>query len=61
MFTLRPVRGEAFLDREELVTEMVEALSSPTERTGFALMGKRRMGKTSVFLEVARRLRGSRA
>ena len=45
MFTLRPVWGEGFLDREELVAEMVETLSSPAQRVGFALIGKRRMGK----------------
>ena len=56
MFTLRPVWGEGFLDREELVAEMVETLSSPAQRVGFALVGKRRMGKTSIFLEVRRRL-----
>lgn len=56
MFTLRPVCGEDFLDREELIQEMVETLASPTERVGFALVGRRRMGKTSVFLEVVRRL-----
>ncbi|MBC7093585.1 ATP-binding protein [Candidatus Bipolaricaulota bacterium] len=53
---MRPTYGEDFVDREELLVEMVEALSSPRERMGFALVGRRRMGKTSVFLEVVRRL-----
>jgi len=57
MFTLRPVWGEGFLDREELVAEMVDTLASPSQRMGFALVGKRRMGKTSIFLETERRLR----
>lgn len=57
MFTLRPVWGEDFLDREEILDEMVETLSSPGGRMGFALVGKRRMGKTSIFLEAVRRLR----
>ena len=45
------------MDREELVAEMVETLSSPSQRVGFALIGKRRIGKTSIFLEVRRHLR----
>jgi len=57
MFTLRPVWGKDFLDREQLLHEMVATLASPGERMGFALVGKRRMGKTSVFLETVRRLR----
>ncbi|MBC7221306.1 ATP-binding protein [Candidatus Bipolaricaulota bacterium] len=56
MFTLRPVCGDEFVDREELVGEMVRTLSSPRERMGFALVGRRRMGKTSAFLEVIRQL-----
>ncbi|HAF70539.1 TPA: hypothetical protein DCL37_04195 [Candidatus Acetothermia bacterium] len=57
MFTLRPVCGEGFLDREELLGELVETLSSPAQRMGFALVGPRRMGKTSIFLETIRRLK----
>lgn len=56
MFTLRPACGEDFVDRDEILAEMVETLASPRERMGFALVGRRRMGKTSVFLEVTRRL-----
>ncbi len=58
MFTLRPVCGEGFVDREQLVEEMVHTLAAPNLRIGFALVGRRRMGKTSVFLEVIRRLDG---
>jgi AAA+ ATPase superfamily predicted ATPase len=57
MFTLRPVYGEAFLDREELLQELVQTLSSSQQKMGFALVGPRRMGKTSVFLETVRRLK----
>jgi AAA+ ATPase superfamily predicted ATPase len=56
MFTLRPVCGDEFVDREELVGEMARTLSSRRERVGFALVGRRRMGKTSAFLEVIRQL-----
>ena len=57
MFTLRPVCGEAFLDREELLQELVETLPSSRQKMGFALVGPRRMGKTSLFLETVRRLK----
>ncbi len=36
--------------------ELVSALADPRDRTGFALYGKRRIGKTFVFKEVAARL-----
>ena len=57
MFTLRPVYGEDFLDREELLQELVGTLTSPRESMGFALVGPRRMGKTSLLLETVRRLK----
>ncbi len=55
-FTLRPVTGEDFIDREELIREMVQALADRETAVGFALYGKRRIGKTSIFKEVQRRL-----
>lgn len=55
-FTLTPVKGKGFVDREDLVEDMVNTLSNPKIRMGFALYGIRRVGKTSVFKEVQRRL-----
>lgn len=55
-FTLKPAVGKNFLNREEIVKEMVETLSNFNIDMGFALVGPRRMGKTSILKEVARRL-----
>ena len=57
-FTLRPVKGEGFIDREELLDEMVSELRDTESTTGYALYGKRRIGKTSILKEVQRRLSG---
>nr|AAU84300.1 conserved hypothetical protein [uncultured archaeon GZfos9D1]QNO42919.1 hypothetical protein FPLJOMBM_00010 [Methanosarcinales archaeon ANME-2c ERB4] len=55
-FTLQPVKGEGFIDRQELLDEMVSELSDTKSTTGYALYGKRRIGKTSILKEVQRRL-----
>ena len=55
-FTLKPAVGENFLNREKIVKEMVGTLSNLNIDMGFALVGPRRMGKTSILKEVARRL-----
>ncbi len=56
-FTLKPVQGSALVNREKIITEMVANLADAGVQTGFALVGRRRMGKTSIFLEVCRQLR----
>lgn len=58
-FTLRPVDGKDFVDREDIVEDMVATLSDKKSLIGFALYGKRRIGKTSVFKEVHRRLKAA--
>ena len=55
-FTLRPVKGERFINRQELLDEMISELRDFESTTGYALYGKRRIGKTSVLKEVQRRL-----
>lgn len=55
-FTLQPVKGEGFIDREELLEEMFFKLRDINSTTGYALYGKRRIGKTSILKEVQRRL-----
>jgi AAA+ ATPase superfamily predicted ATPase len=55
-FTLRPVKGERFINRQELLEEMISELRDVESTTGYALYGKRRIGKTSVLKEVQRRL-----
>ncbi|HIH20436.1 TPA: AAA family ATPase [Candidatus Micrarchaeota archaeon] len=55
-FTLAPAEGKDFVNRQELLREMVETLSDRKTRMGFALYGRRRIGKTSVLLEAKRKL-----
>ncbi len=55
-FTLQPVKGEGFIDREELLEGMLSELRNINSTTGYALYGKRRIGKTSILKEVQRRL-----
>ncbi len=59
-FTLKPVVGENFFNRDSLVSEMVGVLSDKGNNTGFALYGKRRVGKTSVFKQVFLKLQGNK-
>ncbi len=58
-FALMPVEGEEFIDRKEMIKEIVDTLSDKNTRIGFALYGKRRVGKTSILLETRRRLNES--
>lgn len=55
-FTLKPVRGRDFINRTKLLEEMVGELKDNRSTTGYALYGKRRIGKTSILKEVQRRL-----
>lgn len=55
-FTLQPATKNDFIDREGILNEMLSTLRDENTRIGFALVGPRRMGKTSILKEVARRL-----
>jgi len=55
-FTLQPAVGEFFVDRKAILEEMVSTVSAENLLMGFALVGNRRMGKSSIFQEVCRRL-----
>ena len=55
-FTLQPVKGTGFINRAELLEEMVAELEETESTIGYALYGKRRIGKTSVLKEVQKRL-----
>ncbi len=57
MFTLKPVTGKNFINRKSLIKDMLEELSDGESTTGFALYGNRRVGKTSLFRELQRRLK----
>jgi AAA+ ATPase superfamily predicted ATPase len=56
MFTLHEAEGENFVDREKILHEMVTELADTKTKDGFAIYGVRRVGKTSLFKEVVRRL-----
>jgi len=55
-FTLQPVKGAGFINRAELLEEMVYELKETESTIGYALYGKRRIGKTSILKEVQKRL-----
>lgn len=55
-FTLQPAVGEFFVDRKAILEEMISTLSAEDLLMGFALVGNRRMGKSSIFQEVCRQL-----
>ncbi|MGB2726894.1 MAG: hypothetical protein WBD09_00255 [Halobacteriota archaeon] len=59
-FTLQPVKGEGFIDRQELLEEMLSELTDVKSTTGYALYGNRRIGKTSILKEVQIRLESER-
>jgi len=56
-FTLQPVKGKEFVDRIGLLEEMVSELADKRSTMGYALYGKRRVGKTSILKEVERQLK----
>lgn len=60
MFTLKPVEGKDFVDRKEILEDILSTLSNKNSRIGFALYGRRRLGKTSILKEVCRRLRNTK-
>ncbi|ODS36846.1 MAG: hypothetical protein A7316_09775 [Candidatus Altiarchaeales archaeon WOR_SM1_86-2] len=56
-FTLKPAEGKDFIDRKEIIAEMLNTLSDKESQMGFALYGKRRVGKTSILKEMERLLK----
>ena len=59
-FTLQPAVKDDFIDREDILADMITTLADESTRMGFALVGPRRIGKTSILKEVARRLEGEK-
>ena len=55
-FTLQPAVKDDFVDREDILADMLSTLKDKSTRMGFALVGSRRIGKTSILMEVVRRL-----
>jgi len=55
-FILQAANSNTFINRQELLNEMVCELGNVNSNTGYALFGKRRIGKTSALKEVQRRV-----
>lgn len=55
-FTLQPATKDNFVDRDDVLKEMINTLTDRNIKMGFALVGPRRIGKTSILKEVAGRL-----
>jgi len=55
-FTLKPAIKDNFINRETLLDEMITTLMDKKIDMGFALIGPRRVGKTSILREIANRL-----
>lgn len=57
-FTIQPAEGPTFVNREEELKDILATLKDRSSTMGFALYGKRRMGKTSLLRETHRILLG---
>ena len=55
-FTLKPAIKDNFVNREDLLDEMIGTLTNRRIDMGFALIGPRRVGKTSILREITHRL-----
>ncbi len=55
-FTLQPAVKNDFINRGDILKEMLSTLQDENVRIGYALVGPRRIGKTSILKEVIRRL-----
>lgn len=51
-FLLTPAVGRYFVGRDTLIKELVHELGDSSSRIGFCLYGRRRVGKTSILMEV---------
>lgn len=56
-FTIQPAKGAEFVNRENELQDMLTTLTDMNSHMGFAVYGKRRAGKTSIFKEVERLLK----
>jgi len=56
MFIGRPVPPEKLVDREEIVSKLVRDLSNMKINPAYALLGYRRIGKSSILLKVKEEL-----
>jgi hypothetical protein len=56
MYIGRPVPPDVMIDREEIVGKLVKELSNVKINPAYALLGYRRIGKTSILLKVKEEL-----
>ncbi len=56
-YSLRPVSGELFVGRQNILDDMFAELKDSESSNGFCIYGKRRIGKTSLLRELERRLK----
>ncbi|MEW6329369.1 MAG: hypothetical protein AB1468_04590, partial [Candidatus Micrarchaeota archaeon] len=56
-FVLTPVVGKSFVGRKELIHELFDELEDKNSHVGFCIYGRRRIGKTSVLMELGYLLR----
>lgn len=56
MFIGKPVPPDVLVDRDEIVNKLVKDISNSRIHPSFALLGYRRIGKTSVLLKVKEEL-----
>ena len=59
-FLLTPAVGRSFVGRRKLLHELSKDLEDEKSRIGFCLYGRRRVGKTSVLMELKHLLRGKK-
>jgi AAA+ ATPase superfamily predicted ATPase len=55
-FTLRPVSGTQFVGRDKQVLELVATLKNPSSQKGFAIIGSKNLGKTSLVKQAIHKL-----
>lgn len=56
-FVLKAAQGGNFVNRDKLLKNIFNNLKDKNSMTGYALIGMRRIGKTSIFLEMEDRLK----
>lgn len=56
-YSLRPVSGELFVGRQNILGDMIAELKDSESSDGFCIYGRRRIGKTSLLRELERRLK----
>ncbi len=57
-FILKTAIGNDFVDREEIINPVIKNFQDKNNMTGYAFIGVRRIGKSSILLEMERILKG---